>query len=113
MVQAAAGDLVQVDTLDVSLMPGVHFEHFTVRDMVSRWDVLQVSGRATANNAARFLETVQQRLPFSLKEVRWKGAVNSWLNLNKAMRKMVSDYLYCHHVHRIGTGTWNGCTAYL
>lgn len=37
------GDLVQIDTLDVSLMPGVHFKHFTARDMVSRWDVLQAS----------------------------------------------------------------------
>jgi len=67
------GDLVQIDTLDVHLMPGVHFKHFTARDMVSRWDVLQACSRATANNARSFLETVQQRLPFPLKAVQVDG----------------------------------------
>ncbi len=67
------GDLVQIDTLDVHLMPGVHFKHFTARDMVSRWDVLQACSRATANNARSFLETVKQRLPFPLKAVQVDG----------------------------------------
>ena len=67
------GDLVQIDTLDVSLMPGVHFKHFTARDMVSRWDVLQASQRATANTAKEFLESVEQRLPFPLKAVQVDG----------------------------------------
>jgi len=67
------GDLVQIDTLDVSLMPGVHFKHFTARDMISRWDVLQASQRATANTAKAFLESVEQRLPFPLKAVQVDG----------------------------------------
>jgi transposase InsO family protein len=67
------GDLVQIDTLDVNLMPGVHFKHFTARDMISRWDVLQACHRATANNARTFLETVRQRLPFPLKAVQVDG----------------------------------------
>ena len=67
------GDLVQVDTLDVSLMPGVHFKHFTARDMVSRWDVVQACQRATANNARQFLELVQERTPFQVKAVQVDG----------------------------------------
>jgi len=67
------GDLVQIDTLDVKLMPGIHFKHFTARDMVSRWDVLHACSRATANNAKTFLMTVQQRLPFPLKAVQVDG----------------------------------------
>ncbi len=67
------GDLVQIDTLDVNLMPGKHFKHFTARDMISRWDVLQACGRATASNASQFLDTVQQRLPFPLKAVQVDG----------------------------------------
>ncbi|MDP2964809.1 MAG: integrase core domain-containing protein [Pelolinea sp.] len=47
--------------------------YFTARDMVSRWDVLQASQRATANSAKGFLETVQQRLPFPLKAVQVDG----------------------------------------
>ena len=67
------GDMVQIDTLDVSLMPGVHFKHFTARDMVSRWDVLQASQRATANNASQFLELVQERMPFQIKAIQVDG----------------------------------------
>ena len=67
------GDLVQIDTLDVSLMPGVHFKHFTARDMISRWDVLQACKRATANNAKLFLELVQERMPFQVKAVQVDG----------------------------------------
>ena len=67
------GDLVQIDTLDVRLMPGVHFKHFTARDLISRWDVLQAYKRATAKNARTFLETVQKRLPFELKAIQVDG----------------------------------------
>ena len=44
------GDLVQVDTLDVRPIPGMVLKHFTARDMVSRWDVVEVRTRATANH---------------------------------------------------------------
>ena len=67
------GDLVQIDTLDVSLVPGKHFKHFTARDVVSRWDVLQACQRATANHAKQFLETVQQRMPFPVRAVQVDG----------------------------------------
>ena len=45
-------DLVQVDTLDVRPLPGVVLKHFTARDVVSRWDVVEVHTRATATLAA-------------------------------------------------------------
>ena len=45
------GDLVQVDTLDVRPLPGVVLKHFTARDVVSRWDVVEVHTRATATTA--------------------------------------------------------------
>jgi len=67
------GDLVQIDTLDVSLIPDKHFKHFTARDMTSRWDVLQVCKRATARNASLFLDTVQERMPFHVKAVQVDG----------------------------------------
>ena len=36
------GDIVQVDTLDIRSLPGVVLKHFTARDVVSRWDVIEV-----------------------------------------------------------------------
>ncbi len=67
------GDLVQVDTLDLRPVPGVVLKQFTARDMVSRWDVLEVHTRATAPLAAKFLSTLQARLPFPLKAVQVDG----------------------------------------
>lgn len=82
------GDLVQIDTLDVKLMPGVHFKHFTARDMVSRWDVLQACSRATANNARAFLETVQERLPFPLKAVQVDGGSEFMAEFEQACQEL-------------------------
>ena len=67
------GDIVQVDTLDVRPLPGVILKHFTARDVVSRWDVLEVHTRATATTAKAFLDTLQGRLPFPLKAIQVDG----------------------------------------
>ena len=62
-----------MDTLDVRLLPGVVFKHFTARDVVSRWDVLEVQGRATARAAARFLDAIQARMPFPVGAIQVDG----------------------------------------
>ena len=67
------GDIVQVDTLDVRPLPGVVLKHFTARDVVSRWDVLEVHTRATAATAKTFLDTLQARLPFPIKAIQVDG----------------------------------------
>lgn len=67
------GDLVQVDTLDVRPLPGVVLKHFTARDVISRWDVLEVHRRATATTARAFLDTLQTRLPFPLRGIQVDG----------------------------------------
>jgi len=67
------GDLVQVDTLDLRRVPGVVLKHFTARDVVSRWDVLEVHTRATSTLAAQFLTTLQACLPFPLKAIQVDG----------------------------------------
>jgi len=70
---AEPGDLVEVDTLDVRPIPGVIFKQFTARDVVSRWDVLQAHTRATAQTATQFLDTLQHRMPFSIRAVQVDG----------------------------------------
>jgi putative transposase len=67
------GDLVQVDTLEVRPLPGVAWKHFTGRDVVSRWDVLQAHTRATAVTATEFLDSLQQRMPFPIRAVQVDG----------------------------------------
>jgi putative transposase len=67
------GDLVEVDTLDVRPVPGVVFKQFTARDVVSRWDVIQAHGRATAMAASQFLETLLHRMPFPVRALQVDG----------------------------------------
>src|SRR6266498_1302658 len=70
---AAPGDLVQIDTLDVRPSPGVVLKHFTARDVVSRWDVLELASRATARTATRALEAVLERMPFPVSAIQVDG----------------------------------------
>ena len=49
------------------------FKQFTARDVVSRWDVIQAHGRATAANAAQFLETLLHRMPFPIRALQVDG----------------------------------------
>lgn len=67
------GDLVQMDTLDLRLLPGVVLKHFTARDVVSRWDTLEAHRQATAATAAHFLDTLQERLPFPMRALQVDG----------------------------------------
>ena len=69
----APGDLVEVDTLDVRPLPGVVLKQFTARDVVCRWDVLEVHHRATASLAAHFLDTLLQRTPFPIRALQVDG----------------------------------------
>lgn len=67
------GDLVEVDTLDVRPLPGLVLKHFTARDLVSRWDVLEAHRSATAQNAATFLAALIERMPFGIKAIQVDG----------------------------------------
>ena len=54
-------------------MPGVMFQQFTARDVISRWDVIQAHGRATAASATEFPETLLHRMPFPLRALQVDG----------------------------------------
>jgi putative transposase len=67
------GDLVQLDTKEVRPARGVVLKHFSARDMVSRWDVLEVHERATSLAAAHFLDTLMDRMPFPIAALQVDG----------------------------------------
>ncbi len=68
------GDLVQVDALDVRPIPGVVFQQFSARDVVSRGDVIQAHTRATAATATQFLDTLLPRMPFPIRALQVDGS---------------------------------------
>lgn len=67
------GDLVQLHTLDLRLAPNVVRKQFTARDTISRWEVIEVHGRATSTAATLFLDTLQRHLPFPLRALQVDG----------------------------------------
>jgi transposase InsO family protein len=52
---------------------GVILKHFSARDVVSRWDVVEVHHRATSLAAARFLDALLDRVPFAVKALQVDG----------------------------------------
>lgn len=70
---SAPGDLIQVDTMAVRPIPGRVFTQFTARDLVTRWDVVQAHGRATAASATDFLDTLVHRMPFPIRALQVDG----------------------------------------
>jgi transposase InsO family protein len=68
------GDLVEVDTLDVR-MPGWSrpLKQFTARDIISRWDTLELARSASARSASTILDALATRLPFELRAVQVDG----------------------------------------
>jgi len=80
------GDLVQVDTLDIRPLPGVVLKHFTARDVISRWDVIEAHSRATANTASMFLDTLISRTPFPVRAIQVDGGSEFQASFEEACR---------------------------
>ena len=72
-VATEPGDIVEVDTLDVRPLPGVVLKHFTARDVISKWDVVEAHTRATSRTAASFIDALLRRMPFPIKVIQVDG----------------------------------------
>ncbi len=48
-------------------------KHFTGRDVISRWDVLEAHLRATGSTAEPFLASLEARMPFPVKALQVDG----------------------------------------
>jgi len=67
------GDIVQLDTMDVRPLPGMIIKHFTARDVISRWDVLEAHTRVSSAVAKEFVHTLLARMPFPIKSIQVDG----------------------------------------
>ncbi len=83
----APGDIVQIDTLDLRPLPGVILKHFTARNVAPRRDTLSVHTRATVALAAKFLHTLQQRMPFPIRAVQVDGGSEFQADFEAACQK--------------------------
>jgi putative transposase len=69
----APGDLVEVDTLVIKLLPNQLRYQFSARDVISKWDGIRVYSRQTSYCGAKFLEYLQSRYPFKIKAIQIDG----------------------------------------
>ena len=67
------GDLVEIDTKEIRMRRGLILKHFSARDVISRWDVVEVHRRGTSLAAARFLDTLLDRVPFPVRALQVDG----------------------------------------
>jgi putative transposase len=67
------GDVVQIDTLSISILPGRTIKQFTAYDPFAKWTVAKPYKRATAKNAAEFLARVRQQMPNPVRAVQIDG----------------------------------------
>lgn len=68
-----AGDIVQLDTLDLRPLPGVLLKHFTAHDVISKWNVMSVHRQASSATAAHFLDIMKERMPFPIRAIQVDG----------------------------------------
>lgn len=80
------GDLVQVDTMHLTPLPGVERRQFTAVDVVSRWGVVGVRGSATAGTAAAFLAELTARLPVPVQAIQVDGGSEFMAEFEAACR---------------------------
>ena len=84
------GDLVQVDTLDGRPLLWIVLKHFTARDVISRWDMIEARRRTRATTAKEFTEMLEQRMPFKAKTLQVDGGSEFYSDFEKQrqMRKI-------------------------
>jgi putative transposase len=63
------GDLIELDTLDIRPLSTLVWKQFTARDVVSRWDTVELGRRATAAAAADVLDRLAERMPFPVRAI--------------------------------------------
>lgn len=84
----APGDLVQVDTLRVSLGSGAGVKHFSAVDLSSRLAVAEVHTRATASLAGGFLWRLVAQAPFAVRAVQVDGGSEFMAEFEEACQSL-------------------------
>jgi putative transposase len=72
-VAEVPGQLVEVDTMHLTPLPGVERRQFTAIDVVSRYSVVGVRSVATAGTAIDFLAELLDRMPVPVKAIQGDG----------------------------------------
>ncbi len=67
------GDLVEVDTVVIKLLPDLVRYQFDARDVVSKRDGMRVYSKQSSSCGAMFLEYLEKKYPFRIKAIQIDG----------------------------------------
>ena len=67
------GDIIQIDTVSVTLAPNLIVKHFDAYDVHAKWTVAKPYRNTTAQNAADFLDKVTAEMPWPVKAIQIDG----------------------------------------
>ena len=67
------GDLVEIDTVSITVLPGIRRFQFSARDVISKWDIAEAATSKTSRAAARLLDALRERAPFQLRALQIDG----------------------------------------
>lgn len=67
------GDLVEVDTLQIKLVPNEIRYQFSARDVVSRIDAIRAYKHQTSLKAAHFLHYLRKKFPYPIRAIQIDG----------------------------------------
>jgi putative transposase len=81
------GQLVQLDTVYVTLAPGCHVKHFTGYCPIAKWTVGKAFERATATSAALFLDKLIADMPFKVDAIQVDGGSEFMAEFEQACEK--------------------------
>lgn len=83
----ATGDLIQLDTVFITLAPGKPIKHFTAYDPIAKWTVGQAYRQATARSASLFLDKVLRDMPVKPKAIQVDGGSEFMAEFEEACEK--------------------------
>jgi len=94
----APGDLVEVDTLRVWLIPKEERFHFSAWDQISKFVGTKVYKRQTSTAAAEFLHHLKTKFPFRIKAIQIDGGSEFMDQFEEACRR-AKIRLFLNPVH--------------
>lgn len=80
------GDVIQIDTLTITIAPGRTIKHFDAYDVFAKWTVAKPYAQATAANAADFLHKVTAEMPWPIKAIQIDGGSEFMAEFEKACK---------------------------
>ena len=83
----APGDLVEVDTLEIKLIPNEIRYQFSARDVVVKYDGLRAYKYQSSVKAAHFLKYLQKKFPFKIKAIQIDGGSEFKKHFEEACEK--------------------------